>query len=116
MTDPNTNTENVVENAENEKPSENSSTLYRHPVFAEYCNEDLLYPIAELEKWKKKLHIMRTRTDGPYNTNNVSPIRRPTDDEPLHEVFRNIMDKDFDPESVDEENFARKYRENRIYK
>lgn len=113
MTDPNTNTEN----AENEKPSENSSTLYRHPVFAEYCNEDLLYPIAELEKWKKKLHIMRSSTDGPYKTNNISPIKRPTDDEPLHEVFRNIMDKDpFDPVSVDEENVTGKYRENQIYK
>lgn len=112
MTKPNTNTniKNIVENTENEKPFENSSILHKHPIFVEYRNEDLLYPIAELDKWKNSLQIMRSRSDKQYKTN-IPPLRRPENDSPLHEVFRNIMDKDYDFISVDEENTNSKYKE-----
>ncbi|VVC36187.1 Hypothetical protein CINCED_3A022358 [Cinara cedri] len=108
MTKPNTDTENILEkNTENEKPNEKSSTLHNHPIFVEYCNAHLLYPIAELEKWKKKLQIMRSRTDNQFKTN-IIPLKRLTDDEPLHEVFRNIMDKELDIFPVDDERVTNK--------
>lgn len=85
------NTENVdessKENLENLKPT------LQYTIFAEYNNEELLYPNEKLGILKKKLEIVRSRVDGKLKKN-ISPLRRPTDNAPLHEVYKNVINKD----------------------
>lgn len=81
--------ENINQNLKNPK----QTLLDTYTIFTEYENEELLYPNIELEKWKKNLQIMRSRMDNKFKRKH-SPIRRPVSDEPLHEVFKNIMNKD----------------------
>lgn len=68
------------------------SILNTHPIFIEYENEHLLYPNAELDKWKRKLQMIRTRTVNKFK-NIEPPLRRPVNNKPLYEVFQDIMDQ-----------------------
>lgn len=86
------NTENVdennKENFENLKPK-----LQYTSLFAEYHNEELIYPEEKLEILKKKLEIVRSRADNKFKKK-LSPLRRPIDNSPLHEVYKNVINKD----------------------
>lgn len=87
------NTGNTVENGCTKPAAESpkQTLLNTSIIYAEYYNEELLYPSDVLEKWKRTLEIKRSRKDIRKNR---SPVRRPANDEPLHEVFKNIMNKD----------------------
>ncbi|XP_022174633.1 uncharacterized protein LOC111036774 [Myzus persicae] len=85
------NTENVDENYK-----ENSEYLKPTPqytIFDEYHNEELLYPNEKLGILKKKLEIVRSKVDRKFKRT-LSPLRRPTDNAPLHEVYKNVINKD----------------------
>jgi len=64
-------------------------------LFGEYYDNQLLYPDDELNKWKRRLKIIRTRMANKCKTpTDRSPLRRPANNEPLHVVFKNIMNRD----------------------
>ncbi|XP_025195600.1 uncharacterized protein PF11_0213-like [Melanaphis sacchari] len=85
------NTENIDENIE-EKLKNLKPTL-QCTMFTDYHNEELLYPNEKLEILKRNLEIVRSRKDNK-SKRNISPLRRPMDNTPLHEVYRNINNKD----------------------
>lgn len=87
------NTENIVSIINKESENKYKTLLDTYSIFVEYQNEDTLYPKNELEKWKRKLNIMRSKNDGKLNTNSL-PLRRNVNDGPLNQVFKNIMNKD----------------------
>lgn len=66
--------------------------LNSHIIFLDNHFEDLLFPSEEMEKWKIKLEIIRSKADSKFE-NGRSPARRPVNDQPLHEVYKNIMNK-----------------------
>lgn len=101
-------TEKVVENINQNLENPKQTLLNTHTIFTEYKNEELLYPNIELEKWKKNLQIMRSRMDNKFKRKH-SPIRRPVNDEPLYEVFKNIMNKDLFSIIPNEKNVDSKY-------
>jgi len=88
-------TEKLMSQFNNENRDENTkqTLLNNYAIFGEYYNKELLYPNNELEKWKRRLKIIRTRMDNKCKINH-SPLRRPTNDEPLHKVFKDIMNRD----------------------
>jgi len=85
------NTENVDKN--NKENLENLKPTLQYTIFAEYDNEELLYPNEKLGILKRKLEIVRSRVDNTFKKN-TSPLRRPMDNAPLHEVYKNVINKD----------------------
>jgi len=89
-------------NAKNDNQSTGSpkQTLL-NATFGEYRDEQLPCPTDELEKWKRKLELLRSKVDDTFGTHH-SPLRRPANGEPLHKVFKNIMNRDSASASVDD--------------
>ncbi|XP_003248007.1 uncharacterized protein LOC100575351 [Acyrthosiphon pisum] len=85
------NTEYVDEN--NKANLENLKPTLQYTIFDEYDNEELLYPNEKLGILKRKLEIVRSRADNTFKKN-TSPLRRPADNAPLHEVYKNVINKD----------------------
>lgn len=85
------NTENVNEN--NKENLENLKPTLHYTIFAEYDNEELLYPNEKLGILKRKLEIVRSKVDSKFKKS-LSPLRRPMDNAPLHEVYKNVINKD----------------------
>jgi len=84
------NTENVNENI---KDNSENLKLTLQNMFAEYQNEELLYPNEKLRILKRRLEIVRSSVDSKFKKT-LSPVRRPMDNTPLHEVYKNLMNKD----------------------
>lgn len=83
------NTENTDKKIENTK----QTLLNNYKTFSlEYYNDELLYPIDELEKWKRKLKTIRSKMDNKLKIEHV-PLRRSAKD-CLLDVFKDIMNKD----------------------
>jgi len=91
----NTITEKLMSGFNNKNRDENTkqTLLNNYTIFGEYNNKELLYPNNELEKWKRRLKIIRTKTDNKCKINHL-PFRRPANNEPLHKVFKDIMNRD----------------------
>lgn len=87
------NPENIVSNINKVSENNYKTLLDTYSIFIEYHSEDTLYPNNELEKWKRKLNIMRSKNDGKL-ISNPSPLRRYVNDGPLNQVFQSIMNKD----------------------
>lgn len=87
------NTEHVDENTE-EKSKHLKPTIQLFAIFPDYQNEELLYPNEKLGLLKKRLEIVRSRVDDDDFKINLSPLRRPVDNSPLHEVYKNVINKD----------------------
>jgi len=85
------NTENVDKNSK--EKFENPKSFLQSTIFTEYQNEELIYPNKRLEMLKRKLEIVRSRVDDKLKKN-ISPLRRPMNNTPLHEVFKNLINKD----------------------
>ncbi|XP_060869933.1 uncharacterized protein LOC132944542 [Metopolophium dirhodum] len=85
------NTDNVDEN--NKENLKNLKPTLQYTIFADYDNEELLYPNEKLGILKRELEIVRSRVDNTFKKN-TSPLRRPTDNAPLHEVYKNVINKD----------------------
>jgi len=86
------NTEHIDENTE--EKSKNLKSTIQYTIFPDYQNEELLYPNEKLELFKKRLEIVRSRVDDDNFKINLSPLRRPVDNSPLHEVYKNVINKD----------------------
>lgn len=86
------NTENTIE-IDFAKPVENSkhTQLNNSVIYIEYHYEKLLYPYGVLEKWKRELEIIRSKKD--INTNRSS-VTTPVNNEPKHDIFKNIKTED----------------------
>ncbi|XP_026819096.1 uncharacterized protein DDB_G0273453/DDB_G0273565-like [Rhopalosiphum maidis] len=85
--------------AESNTPEEklkNQTPTLQYTLFADdYYNEELLYPNEKLGILKKKLEIVRSRVDvSDKLKKNLSPLRRPMNNAPLHEVYKNVINKD----------------------
>lgn len=101
-----TNTENTDKTFENSKPI----LLNNYKTFSlEHYNEELLYPIDELEKWKRKLKTIRSKMDNKLKINHT-PLRRSAKDYPLLEVFKDIMNRDSFTILANEINVDSKYQ------
>lgn len=85
------NTENIVENNEEQLESLKPTLLYT--IIDENYNEELQYPNEKLGIWKSKLEIVRSGVDSKFKKS-LSPLRRPKNNAPLHEVYKNIINKD----------------------
>jgi hypothetical protein len=81
--------------------------LGSHIIFLEYHFEDLLFPYDELEKWKIQLDNMRSRADKFEISRSLA--RRPANDQPLYEVYKNIMNKNSSSVSTLENSANSKY-------
>lgn len=100
------NIEEIIKNhnINNKNPNNTKqSILNTYPIFIEYENEDLLYPICELDKWKRKLQMIRTRMINKFKDSHP-PLRRPMNSKPLQEVFQDLMDKKSSSTNLDNEN------------
>lgn len=86
----NTNETNCAKPAETPK----ETILNSFTIYTEYHNEEKLYPNDILVECKKELEIIRSRKDMKFKKS-LSPVRRPTNDKPLHEIFKIIMIKDW---------------------
>lgn len=91
MTGPNTENQVAEKFASSTEPK---TLLNSHTIVGEYFNKELLCANDDLNKLKRKLNLIRSKTDGKVE-NKRSPIRRSAyDGPPLHQVFANIMNKD----------------------
>ncbi|KAE9524996.1 hypothetical protein AGLY_015046 [Aphis glycines] len=86
------NTEHMDGNTE--EKSKNLKPTIQYTIFSDYQNEELLYPDEKLGLLKKRLEIVRSRVDDDNFKINLSPLRRPVDNSPLHEVYKNVINKD----------------------
>ncbi|XP_027849053.1 uncharacterized protein LOC114128677 [Aphis gossypii] len=86
------NTEHIDGNTEDK--SKNLKPTIQYTIFSDYQNEELLYPDEKLGLLKKRLEIVRSRVDDDNFKINLSPLRRPVDNSPLHEVYKNVINKD----------------------
>ncbi|CAH1722741.1 unnamed protein product [Aphis gossypii] len=86
------NTEHIDGNTE--EKSKNLKPTIQYTIFSDYQNEELLYPDEKLGLLKKRLEIVRSRVDDDNFKINLSPLRRPVDNSPLHEVYKNVINKD----------------------
>jgi len=74
----------------------NQTPTLQYTIFSDdYYNEELLYSNEKLGILKKKLEIVRSRVDvNDKLKKNLSPLRRPMNNAPLHEVYKNVINKD----------------------
>uniref|UniRef100_A0A2S2P2Z7 Uncharacterized protein n=1 Tax=Schizaphis graminum TaxID=13262 RepID=A0A2S2P2Z7_SCHGA len=82
-------------NTPDEKLKNQTQTL-QHTVFTDdYNNDKLLYPNEKLGILKRNLEIVRSMVDKSDRfKKKCSAIRRPMNNAPLHEVYKNINNKD----------------------
>lgn len=85
---------NVGENSDKTLENVNDHTVLDSvPIVGEHFNENEVYNDDDLKKFKRRLNFKRSKVDTTFDKKR-SPIRRPKDGTPLHQVFTNIMNKD----------------------
>ncbi|XP_050545857.1 uncharacterized protein LOC126908053 [Daktulosphaira vitifoliae] len=78
----------IVSNTKNS----NQSTENNRSIFYDLYRVGPPYPNSELEKRRKILKIVRAKSDDRRNI--IYPYCRHSKDKPLHEVFKEIMNRD----------------------